>query len=235
MRTLLQNIFAANKFDRIREWERVDFYSNNNRERKEFYLVEVISKVDFLAWEINENSSLTGFDELALENREIQKNTSLILAVKVDNFQADLIQIKNKVLQVEEDAYYFKKYVVVYTDNSIQTLSQSENTVISLKQILLHQPSFVAFKENMSASEEYFVTMQLFLKLPFLPTPVDTNVELTSIEALLENRLTSEEKVLLAKLIEVGNLDNLGWQDIRSQILLPNASEEEIRHFISKF
>ncbi len=235
MRNLLKRIFTVNDFDRIREWETVDFYRNRNVERKEFYLLEVLSIDDLIGWKISDNSPLDVFDELRANDSEIEKNTSLILAVKVRNFQTDLPLIKNKILLIEEDAYYFKKYVIVYTDDSIHVLLQSNDILRSLKETLFNSTSFVAFKRQMTADEQYFVTMQLFLKLPFLPTPIDRNVELTSIEALLENRLTAEERILLNKLTELGNPDTLNWLEIRGKVLSPNANEEDILQFISNF
>jgi hypothetical protein len=236
MKIILDNLFTTNQFEKLREEGAISFYQNRNVQFKEYYLIEELSKQDFLTWNEVENSAQTLFEQLKGLNAAIAKNTSLILVVKADNFQADLPLLKNKILQVEEDAFNFKKYVIVYTENSVQLLETAENISENLKAVLLNATSFNAFKENMCADEQYLATIQLFLKLPFLPTPVETNTELASIESLLNNRLSSTQKSLLEKLVTGGNIEaNLNWQEVKRLALLQDANEDQINQFLSNF
>ena len=236
MKSLLNNVFIASGFEQLREQETVSFYQNRNGQFKEFFLLEELNKQEFLMWNETENQSLNLFTELKRTNANIEKNTSLILFVKADNFRADLPSLKNKILRVEEDAFYFKKYVILYTLNSIQALKIAEDVLRNLKDVLLNTASFTAFKDDMFADEQYLSTIQLFLKLPFLSTPVESEADLASIESLLNNRLSTQERNFLNKVIAAGDIEaNLNWRAITSLALNQDANEEEINQFLANF
>ena len=67
------------------------------------------------------------------EHENIKKNTSLFILVEVDNlkeaFEDDKIQ--KSILLIEEDYYYFRKFVLLYTLKGISDLQdKSTNDVL---------------------------------------------------------------------------------------------------------
>ncbi|MES2131214.1 MAG: ABC-three component system middle component 1, partial [Bacteroidota bacterium] len=56
------------------------------------------------------------------EQITIEKNSSLIVLVKCANINS-IANLQQQILLFEEDEYFFKKYVILYTDNSILELT----------------------------------------------------------------------------------------------------------------
>ena len=49
-----------------------------------------------------------------IDNNKIRKNTSLFILIKVDSIHEFYNQNLNKMVIIEEDEYYFRKYVIFY-------------------------------------------------------------------------------------------------------------------------
>jgi hypothetical protein len=104
--------------------------------------------------------------EDARRDKDVYKNTSLIISVKLNSFsEYDLV--KNTVLSVEENPYAFRKYVALYTKEGIKELSSATNAKSSVEAILLDEKRFGSFEDG-KGDDEFKTALELFVKLPFL-------------------------------------------------------------------
>jgi len=103
----------------------------------------------------------------------IEKNSSLIVLVKCASITS-LSDLQQQILFLEEDEFFLKKYVILYTDASISALTD-DPIVNSLVLKINSIENFGYFATNGYSEEiaEYLVIMQLFIKLPFLKLTLD--------------------------------------------------------------
>ncbi|MGL2995171.1 ABC-three component system middle component 1 [Flavobacterium sp. TSSA_36] len=99
---------------------------------------------------------------------EIEKNSSLIITVKCEDLEA-LSKLQQQILLIEENEYFFKKYVILYTEESISELLKKP-TIDFLQDKLNDSGKFNKYSDFGYSSDlmEYMVVIQLFIKLPFL-------------------------------------------------------------------
>ena len=69
---------------------------------------------------------------------------------------------------IEEDYYYFRKFVLLYTQNGLSDL-RDKATNESLYNYL--ESHIDDFEEDMFFSESYFIAMEIGVKLPFFTLP----------------------------------------------------------------
>lgn len=163
--------------------------------------------------ELFSNKVNTG-DESALE-----KNSSLIVLVNCNSLSA-IEELQQHILLIEEDEYFFKKYVVLYTPSSISQL-KGDDIVALLKTKITDLDKFKAFAENGYSSEleEFLVVLQLFVKFPFLhltlgdevfislPEKLETSLgELGSLHDLL---LTNEKEIMEINFLDQSHEDKI--------------------------
>ena len=159
-----------------------------------------------------------------IQDNKMKKNTSLFITVKVENLEKEYERLKNIAMRIEEDEYYFRKYVIFYTEEGLNKLKP--NVEYLLDYINSESPDekslFDKFEENMFFDDAYFVAMQLIVKLPFISLPhSDTHFE--TIEDRIESRIefkklvNQEEQV--NQILELLNGDNISEQLKNSAIL----------------
>lgn len=159
-----------------------------------------------------------------IQDNKMKKNTSLFITVKVENLEKEYERLKNIAMRIEEDEYYFRKYVIFYTEEGLNKLKP--NVEYLLDYINSESPDekslFDKFEENMFFDDAYFVAMQLIVKLPFISLPrSDTHFE--TIEDRIKSRIefkklvNQEEQV--NQILELLNGDNISEQLKNSAIL----------------
>jgi len=153
----------------------ISFYS---KEDKSFFFLVNIPEVDFILLKNKElirdnqlyKDVMDGFNAIINggEQITIEKNSSLIILVKCANINA-IENLQQQILLFEEDPYFFKKYVIMYTDDSIMGLTVSP-LLPELRTKVNNNERFNQFATSGYRSEiaEYLVILQLFIKLPFL-------------------------------------------------------------------
>lgn len=113
----------------------------------------------------------SNFDKLVTQGKSntIEKNSSLIVMIKCDSLQG-IETYQQQIFLLEEDEYFFKKYVVVYSEKSIKDLKQVENIIPLLQEKVDQEGMFEEYRNKgyQVELEEYLITLQLFIKLPFL-------------------------------------------------------------------
>lgn len=146
----------------------------------------------------------------------IDKDTSLIILLKLERL-ADFEDLKNQIMKIEEDEYFFRKYIIIYDDKwekELQILdnnnkSDKESLVTKLNKELL-MVDLDAFRKNSFENSKWHLIIQLFVKLPFLSLKIEWE-KLVKLSNLLDGRIKNEGLEILNNFIisqEVITLEN---------------------------
>lgn len=119
------------------------------------------SQIDLLEWS---NSVLSNI-------KEAEKNTTLLILWKLDNDKID-VNITNKIIEIENDRFYFKKYVLVY--NQICLDAYKKLNIDNIQEALMSNINFEKLKEESAKNGfgAYHLLYSIAHKLPFLMTSV---------------------------------------------------------------
>jgi len=231
MKELISKIFTASGFTEAAAAENIILFAPDDRNEIEYYLVQFI-----------EVSSLVGYTAEDVYNlmisvksqlRDIEKNTSLILCVKFENLSNQYPTYKNSMLQVEEDDFWFKKYLLPYTTAAISELNSEDDVLAKINLIVDQEDQFLAFSQNILSQERYFVTIQLLIKIPFISLSFAQHLEFVSIERRLEEQLAQSERDLLYEKVIPYEQSNEVWASLKEQALDPENTKFDA--FINKF
>lgn len=172
MKTLISNIFSELSYP-ISQGD-FQYYTNE----KAFYFYLEISE-DILKplksmhdLERNEayTSFMTNFRKLVVEANQptIEKNSSLIICVKCNSLSV-LFNLNQQILILEEDEYFLKKYVVLFTDQTAESLNRPD-LIVHLNHEIQNIENFKKFASFGYSDDiaEYILILQLFIKLPIL-------------------------------------------------------------------
>ncbi len=119
------------------------------------------------------------------------KNTDLILIVKFGQL-SDFKKIEHKIFSVEEDPYYFKKYVLYYIEGEEKLLVGKSFS--DIRESILNRDFFRQYKNSPLNPSLYGIAARIFIKLPFLDMPINES-QLTPL-ALQAEALLSESNFL---------------------------------------
>ena len=170
MRDIVIKFLQNNHFNQLDT--EFDFYTNS--QNSEYFIVSQYSPDELHNFfDDNQTSQvIKEFERLSVksEHENIKKNTSLFILVEVDilkeAFEDEKIQ--KSILLIEEDYYYFRKFVLLYTQNGLSDL-RDKATNEALYNYL--EFNIDAFEEDMFFSESYFMAMEIGVKLPFFTLP----------------------------------------------------------------
>lgn len=174
----------------------IEFWENSN----EFFLIQEYDKemlrsniekdVNFFTCE-QTNNLVYEFEKI--QNQKIKKNTSLFITVRVDNLEEDYNRFKNITMKIEEDEYYFRKYVIFYTEDGISKIEPNTQSLLNYIQSESseNESLFDKFENNMFFDDAYFIAMQLIVKLPFISLPHSDN-RFEVIEDRIKTRIERE-------------------------------------------
>ena len=170
MKNIIVNLLKHNHFDCVD----TDFNLYTNQLKSEYFIVSQYSQEELHDFFENDKTSqiIDKFERQSKisEHENIKKNTSLFILVEVDNlkeaFEDDKIQ--KSILLIEEDYYYFRKFIILYTRNGLLDL-RDKATNEALYNYL--EFSIDAFEDDMFFSESYFMAMEIGVKLPFFTLP----------------------------------------------------------------
>ena len=157
---------------------------------KEMLRSNIEKDVNFFTCE-QTNNLVYEFEKI--QNQKIKKNTSLFITVRVDNLEEDYNRFKNITMKIEEDEYYFRKYVIFYTEDGLSKIEPSTQSLLNYIQSESseNESLFDKFENNMFFDDAYFIAMQLIVKLPFISLPHSDN-RFEVIEDRIKTRIERE-------------------------------------------
>lgn len=145
-------------------------FASNNRKRM-FYVYKDYNDIDDFKKNIYDDQNNL-YDYInSLENRnEIKKNTSFIILINL-NENSEKNDIQEEILDLEEDTYFFKKYVITYlrdeTDSFYEKLKEYDNIISFIKQSINDTDKFEKYKISNEISY-YSLILKMYIKIPHL-------------------------------------------------------------------
>jgi len=188
MKTLLTKLFASFNFSSQEVSDNTLFFKTNADDKVEYYLVYLTAKNTLKTYE-STPSFMAAMDFLKEQNEnqtDVAKNTSILLCVLMEDLGADSLQYKPDILKIEEEEFQYKHYVLPYVDQAVSALNASADLLSNLNVSVNNENRFHQYFTNPYGDATYFLSMQLFLKLPFLGPfpyqaanfiPIDTMVQ----------------------------------------------------------
>lgn len=170
MRDIVIKFLQNNHFNQLDT--EFDFYTNS--QNSEYFIVSQYSSNELHNFFDDDKTSqvIKEFERLSLksEHENIKKNTSLFILVEVDNLKEAFEDEKfqRSILLIEEDYYYFRKFILLYTQDGLSDLRDKTTNETLYKYL---ESNIDAFEEDMFFSESYFIAMEIGVKLPFFTLP----------------------------------------------------------------
>lgn len=123
---------------------------------------------------------------------EMDRNTSLIFLCKCSG--NDNVDVYSKV-KIEDDPYYFKKYVLSYDEIGLQEAkdllnqSQENNVVNIIQEYVTKTDKYAKYKKNSNSEPAYAFFVELVTKLHCFPMKTVDDNNIISINDLLKDQL----------------------------------------------
>jgi hypothetical protein len=169
--------------------------------------------IEFLSI-FNENAKDPNFNSL-------EKNSSLLILVESSSIN-DIERLQSQILLIEEDQYYVKKYVILYTPRAftyISGFSSNEELLAAVN----NGTSFQSILSNgfNSENEHYVLLLQLFIKLPFLSLKFPED-EYVSLQEKLGTTLGSDFSIFQELINSHDQLNNIDFLTVESETEINN-------------
>lgn len=146
--------------------EKTDNVILKHQEYGDYWIIHECRSFDIVEQEAIYDVSKSSLSEY----KDADKNTSLLILLNVDSVDEDL---KKRIVDIENDPYIFKKYVLAYSDEAWSKLCPivSDQNIVKL----MIQPDVFQHLKDEDAKEGigcYHLLYSLAHKLPFVMTDV---------------------------------------------------------------
>lgn len=232
MLDFIQQLFREYNFDNNINDDRFYFFQKDESNLTEFYIIDLVDQSVLDAYLDSESLTdlLSFFNEQKPKSPAVDKNTNLLIFVKVNTVTEETYdRLKRHIWKIEEDEYFFNKSVILYDQNSLNELSSDTDIKVQLTNNILKIDDFTNYSKNQFIDSAYFFTIQLFIKLSFLEIPVKYE-EFKDLQALISSKLNKNENYLVDALSE-NELKK--FKKLRDDCL--NISDDSFELFLNKF
>lgn len=181
-----------------------------------------------ITYRTDELEEATSINELIINNTPAElleapafaKNTDLIIIFRLDRLSS-YKEFEKSIFDVEENAYYFKKYVLYYSNEENQLISGKNFN--NLKTTLSDHEEFSSYKSDPSRPSLYSMAARIFIKLPFLEMP-DIEKDIVPIDLQINNLVESLNLSDIYNKISTANKES----DINVEMLTEELINEEL-------
>lgn len=148
----------------------------------------------------------TAFKETRLYEAEMEKNTSLVVCVNRD---VDSMKLARKAIAIEDNPYYFKKYIFAYHDSDNKKFEQlkkeyeCEQNIEFIQKYVINSRNFEAFKESPANTETYKMISDLLVKLPVISIEFSKTEKLLSVQDFFLKEEIHDQKGKLDQIISI--------------------------------
>ena len=228
MDKFLTSVIESNGYNRIMN-DNLTIFGNTH----EFFILENFEKDEMDDFFKSEklDSVIAKFQEFECE--KMKKNTSIFVLIKVDKIEEIYYQYLNKIISIEEDEYYFRKYVVLYTEMGVSELEPNVQDILNYIQFEDSDGFryFDKFENDMFFDDAYFIAMELMIKLPFINFPSSNDRFFTiedKIKLQIEDKGLKEQEEQVKKILK--KLDN----DLIKEQLKDSAVLDDLKHILGE-
>ena len=225
---LLKNIFVENGYsEHAVEFEDYESYLFYHREKEEYFIVldkGIISDDDLR--QLSSEGMLNLYRHckgVEVTDETFEKNTTLIICI--NNMDIDMVLCN----QFEEDAYLFKKNILIYKDENVallETQLDHDFSLTKLNELLNNGENFDSNKIDIDS--DYGLLTKIFIKLPFL-SYVRESIVLENLSGIIREQANNENLYNLyiqisSNMLQPDSLDT--YQDIIDANLILGANHE---------
>lgn len=169
----------------------------------------------------------SSFRKQSFHHSYMDKNTTLLLTCEGAD---DTSEIHSNKVKIEDDPYYFKKYVLITSklekQHAIEYLQQRREAegknfscISEIQSYLCSSERFSSYKENHTNQITYSYFIELATKLPCFPFRITPASQILSIDSMLKENLGKES-------VEIGALERLLSLDL-------NYKEESVESVLA--
>ena len=175
MRDIILKFLQNNHF--IQLDTEFDFYTN--LQNSEYFILSQYSPDELNNFfdDYKTSQVIKEFERVSLivEHENIKKNTSMLILVEVDDLKEifEDEKVQQSILLIEEDYYYFRKFIILYTQNGLLDLRDKDTNEMLYTYL---ESNIDAFEDDMFFSESYFMAMEIGVKLPFFTLPKRSDI-----------------------------------------------------------
>jgi len=170
------------------------------------------------------------FKETRQYEPEMEKNSSLIVCVNRD---VDSIKLVKDAITIEDNPYYFKKYLFAYHNNDAKSFEQlkkeynCEHNTEFIQKYVINSTNFTAFKDNPSNAETYRMISDLLVKIPVISIEFSKTEKILSVPDFFQNEEIKNRKEKLDRIIDVVNFESKMSNDQLAEQLMKIWNEAE--------
>lgn len=165
---LIDETLIAHKFSKVLNTESTRFYI---REIGSAIRFAILHKLDELTTPAELNATINqSVPESFTNNASFKKNCDLICIHHLNQL-SEFKSHEEQIFAIEEDPYFFKKYVLYYSDAEENVLK--EQSYENLKATIADKTLFNEYKKQPLTATQYSVAAKIFIKLPFLELPLN--------------------------------------------------------------
>ena len=180
MNKFITKLFDQFNYKLIDEAGDISFFKHINY--KDFWII--VNAVD--AFKLEDQETIAGKAKTTIfdQYKEAEKNTSLLVLLQVEQISEGIL---DAIVEIENDPFYFKKYILAYTKSSKEAIEQY--SIENFSSILMQPQNFQALKDEAEVSDPYHLLYSIAHKLPFLMT----DMQVQDISLLSNQYIPSEE------------------------------------------
>lgn len=210
MRKLIERLFIENNYT-VRPFLNNSTILASDTARSNYYLSIFLTEADvkdLVVSSLNEYfDAIKGLDEGY--EPQMDKNLSMLICLKRGSLNNDST-LNKQIFDIEEDPYFFKKYVLTYTESQEDLILRNVNdthVMTYLHTILNNEDAFQTHKKFPYHETEYNLVSKLFIKLPVLNLTI-RNEELPSLKVTINNLLTPDLLQLRDDLLSLNKIED---------------------------
>jgi len=166
MKNFIHNLLQQSGFYPVENDNTTLFIGNDDNPRKSYWVILERDDLDFL--EI-QNKVFSDCRSL-VKKPDFDKNCSLVILLKITE-ETDLVELKKTTLLIEENPYYFKKYVLIYKDEEYEHLiikKEDKPERQFLENQITNRECFNTYKANPQTHNWQSLVFRMALKFPFM-------------------------------------------------------------------
>lgn len=222
MKNKIRSIFTNNNYQEY-ELGNGFFFVNNSTQKESYWYITEQTMDEVLKTQaeyLMECSTI-------IKEQSLNKNCNMLLLQKVESALSEEERVL--LLKIEEDPYYFRKYVLYYSEEELAELNLliSEDDIWTyISKNIMKTDLFAQFKENYKEYSGLSLFYRILIKLPFLevdPNNSDGMVDLRQsiVNAMQEKQLTDIYANIVDKTQEISEarLKAMEADDILALIL----------------
>lgn len=188
----ISELFSSCNFNSIEIKDNLLFQKSG---KKTYWLVVNESNLDSLT---NNQSELFEDCKSAVTDPALEKNISMLVLWKTEG-DLELATLKQKIMMVEEDPYFFKKYVLYYSDEELTSLKEAvgDSPLSSfLNENIKSQSVFTKYKGDPLSHEFEPLIYRISMKVPFIDIDIGLSDGLDSLWESNKSKIQSNNDLL---------------------------------------